>query len=149
MNALAGFMELISGWGYRTETAPRRHGSVRRLAVEAPAIVVTDLKMPRLDGMGLLAKLSEGAEGLSSNMAVVVLTAMGSIQLAVDAMKLGAYDFLPKPVDATRLKTILSNATKQRVRRRSSWKSLGGSCGNRACWASWSAAPRPCAKFSR
>ena len=39
---------------------------------------------------------------------------MGSIQLAVDAMKLGAYDFLQKPVDATRLKTILANATRQR-----------------------------------
>ena len=52
--------------------------------------------------------------GLSTNMAVVVLTAMGSIQLAVEAMKLGAYDFLPKPVDATRLKTILANATRQR-----------------------------------
>ena len=47
-------------------------------------------------------------------MAVVVLTAMGSIQLAVDAMKLGAYDFLQKPVDATRLRTILANATRQR-----------------------------------
>jgi DNA-binding NtrC family response regulator len=45
---------------------------------------------------------------------VVVLTAMGSIQLAVEAMKLGAYDFLQKPVDATRLKTILANATRQR-----------------------------------
>ena len=47
-------------------------------------------------------------------MAVVVLTAQGSIQLAVDAMKLGAYDFLQKPVDATRLRTILANATRQR-----------------------------------
>jgi DNA-binding NtrC family response regulator len=45
---------------------------------------------------------------------VVVLTAMGSIQLAVEAMKLGAYDFLQKPVDATRLRTILANATRQR-----------------------------------
>jgi DNA-binding NtrC family response regulator len=39
---------------------------------------------------------------------------MGSIELAVDAMKLGAYDFLQKPVDATRLRTILANATRQR-----------------------------------
>jgi DNA-binding NtrC family response regulator len=45
---------------------------------------------------------------------VVVLTAMGSIELAVDAMKLGAYDFLQKPVDATRLRTILGNAVRQR-----------------------------------
>jgi DNA-binding NtrC family response regulator len=113
-NALAGLAELISGWGYRTETARDGVEAWEKTLAWDPAIVVTDLKMPRLDGMGLLAKLAEGAEGLSPNMAVVVLTAMGSIQLAVDAMKLGAYDFLPKPVDATRLKTILGNATKQR-----------------------------------
>ncbi len=45
---------------------------------------------------------------------MVLLTAQGSIQTAVDAMKLGAYDFLLKPVDATRLRTILANATRQR-----------------------------------
>jgi DNA-binding NtrC family response regulator len=113
-NALAGLAELISGWGYRTETARDGVEAWEKAQAWDPAIVVTDLKMPRMDGMGLLAKLAEGAEGLSSNMAVVVLTAMGSIQLAVDAMKLGAYDFLQKPVDATRLKTILANATRQR-----------------------------------
>ena len=113
-NALAGLAELISGWGYRTETARDGLEAWEKAQAWDPAIVVTDLKMPRMDGMGLLAKLAEGSEGLSANMAVVVLTAMGSIQLAVDAMKLGAYDFLQKPVDPTRLKTILANATKQR-----------------------------------
>jgi DNA-binding NtrC family response regulator len=113
-NALAGLAELISGWGYRTETARDGVEAWEKALAWDPAIVVTDLKMPRLDGMGLLAKLTEGGVGLSANMAVVVLTAMGSIQLAVEAMKLGAYDFLPKPVDATRLKTILANATRQR-----------------------------------
>ncbi len=113
-NALAGLAELISGWGYRTETARDGVEAWEKTLLWDPAIVVTDLKMPRMDGMGLLAKLSGGAESLSANMAVVVLTAMGSIQLAVDAMKLGAYDFLQKPVDPTRLKTILANATKQR-----------------------------------
>ncbi len=99
-NALAGLAELISGWGYRTETARDGVEAWEKALAWDPAIVVTDLKMPRMDGMGLLAKLAEGGEGLSANMAVVVLTAMGSIQLAVDAMKLGAYDFLQKPVDA-------------------------------------------------
>jgi DNA-binding NtrC family response regulator len=61
-----------------------------------------------------LTKLAEERSGASSNVAVIVLTAMGSIQLAVDAMKQGAYDFLQKPVDATRLRTILANATRQR-----------------------------------
>ncbi len=113
-NALAGLAELISGWGYRTETARDGVEAWEKAIAWEPAIVVTDLKMPRMDGLGLLTKLSEGDAGASAHLAVVVLTAMGSIQRAVDAMKLGAYDFLEKPVDATRLKTILANAARQR-----------------------------------
>ena len=113
-NALIGLAELISGWGYRTETARDGIEAWEKVLSFDPAIVVTDLKMPRLDGIGLLTRLSQADSGINSNMAVVVLTAMGSIQLAVEAMKLGAYDFLQKPVDATRLRTILANATRQR-----------------------------------
>jgi DNA-binding NtrC family response regulator len=113
-HALMGLAELISGWGYQTETARDGIEGWEKAQAWEPAIVVTDLKMPRLDGIGLLQKLSEEGAGLGSHLAVVVLTAMGSIQLAVDAMRLGAYDFLQKPVDATRLKTILANATRQR-----------------------------------
>jgi DNA-binding NtrC family response regulator len=113
-NALMGLAELISGWGYQTETASDGIEGWEKALAWNPAIVVSDLKMPRLDGIGLLTKLTEEGSSLSSSPAVVVLTAMGSIQLAVDAMKLGAYDFLQKPVDATRLKTILANATRQR-----------------------------------
>jgi DNA-binding NtrC family response regulator len=113
-HALMGLAELISGWGYRTETARDGIEGWEKALAWDPAIVVTDLKMPRMDGIGLLTKLSEEGSGLNANLAVVVLTAMGSIQLAVEAMKLGAYDFLQKPVDATRLRTILANATRQR-----------------------------------
>ena len=113
-HALMGLAELIAGWGYRTETARDGMEGWEKALAWDPAIVVTDLKMPRLDGIGLLTKLTEAGSGLNANVAVVVLTAMGSIDLAVEAMKLGAYDFLQKPVDATRLKTILANATRQR-----------------------------------
>jgi DNA-binding NtrC family response regulator len=113
-HALMGLAELISDWGYRTETARDGIEGWEKAQSWNPAIVVTDLKMPRLDGIGLLTRLSEEGSGMDANLAVVVLTAMGSIELAVDAMKLGAYDFLQKPVDATRLRTILGNATRQR-----------------------------------
>src|SRR6266702_395401 len=105
-HALMGLAELISGWGYRTETARDGVEGWEKIHSWNPAIVVTDLKMPRLDGIGLLAKLAEQGPTFNSNLAVVLLTAQGSIQVAVDAMKLGAYDFLLKPVDATRLRTI-------------------------------------------
>jgi DNA-binding NtrC family response regulator len=111
-HALMGLAELISGWGYRTETARDGIEGWEKALAWDPAIVVTDLKMPRMDGIGLLTKLAEGSR---SDVAVVLLTAQGSIQVAVDAMKLGAYDFLQKPVDAARLRTILANATRQRA----------------------------------
>src|ERR1700742_1709821 len=108
--ALTGLAELVSGWGYRTDTARDGFEALERVQAWQPGIVVTDLKMPRMDGLELLERLNE----LNQQQAVVVLTAMGSIQLAVEAMKMGAYDFLQKPVDATRLRTILANATRQR-----------------------------------
>ncbi len=113
-NALMGLAELISAWGYSTETARDGIEGWEKALAWDPAIVITDLKMPRLDGIGLLTKLTEDGSAIGVSPAVVMLTAMGTIQLAVDAMKLGAYDFLQKPVDATRLRTILSNATRQR-----------------------------------
>ncbi len=109
IHALMGLAELISGWGYRTETAKDGVEGYEKVLAWDPAIVVTDLKMPRMDGMEMLTKLTE----TDNKLAVVVLTAQGSVELAVDAMKLGAYDFISKPVDATRLKTILANATRQ------------------------------------
>ena len=86
-NALMGLAELISGWGYRTETARDGMEGWEKAVAWNPAIVVTDLKMPRMDGIGLLTKLSEEGSGLSASVAVVVLTAMGSVDLAVEAMK--------------------------------------------------------------
>ncbi len=108
--ALTGLAELVSGWGYRTDTARDGVEALERVQAWQPGIVVTDLKMPRMDGIELLERMNE----LKQDQAVVVLTAQGSIELAVEAMKMGAYDFIQKPVDATRLRTILANATRQR-----------------------------------
>ena len=63
-HALMGLAELISGWGYRTETARDGIEGWEKALVFEPAIVVTDLKMPRLDGIGLLAKLAEDGSGI-------------------------------------------------------------------------------------
>jgi DNA-binding NtrC family response regulator len=109
-NARTGLAELVSSWGYRTETARDGLEALDKVVAWAPSIVVTDLKMPRMDGMELLHRLADQTEP----MAVVVLTAQGSIDSAVDAMKMGAYDYIQKPVDSTRLKAILQNASRQK-----------------------------------
>src|SRR5258708_36292241 len=108
-SARTGLAELVSAWGYRTETARDGLDALDKVIAWSPTIVVTDLKMPRMDGLELLERLGDQPQ----QMAVVVLTAQGSIDSAVDAMKMGAYDYIQKPVDPTRLRAILQNAARQ------------------------------------
>ena len=110
MHARSGLTELVESWGYRAECAADGLEGLEKAISWAPAIIVTDLKMPRMDGMELLNRIGE----LPQRIAVVMLTAQGSIESAVDAMRMGAYDYIPKPVDPARLKTILQNASRQR-----------------------------------
>src|ERR1700760_1120465 len=110
LHALAGLAELVSGWGYRTETARDGIEGLEKVAEWIPGIIVTDLKMPRMDGLELLSRLSE----MQLNAAVIVLTAQGSIEAPVEGMKMGAYDFISNPILPTRLRTVLANASRQR-----------------------------------
>lgn len=109
LHARTGLTELVESWGYQTEGAADGMEGLEKAISWSPSIVVTDLKMPRMDGMELLGRLAE----LPQRLAVVMLTAQGSIESAVEAMRMGAYDYLPKPVDPLRLKTILQNASQQ------------------------------------
>ena len=109
-NTRSGLAELVSGWGYRTEVAEDGVAGWERAEAWMPGVVLTDLRMPRAGGLELLTKLREG--DLSPT--VIVVTAQGSIESAVEAMRLGAYDYIQKPIDPVRLKTILANATRQR-----------------------------------
>jgi two-component system response regulator AtoC len=67
-------------------------------------LVISDLKMPKLDGMGLLEKIREGFDGLP----VVMLTAHGTVDLAVQALKQGAFDFVTKPYERDDLLAIVN-----------------------------------------
>src|SRR5947209_16969196 len=109
-NERTGLAELVSAWGYRTESAKDGAEGLEKFASWGPGVVITDIKMPRMTGMELLERIAAHPQ----QAAVILLTAQGSIELAVDAMKSGAYDFIQKPVDPARLKTILTNAARQR-----------------------------------
>ncbi len=109
-NARTGLAELIASWGYRTNTAADGVEGLDRVHQWSPDIVVTDMKMPRMDGLELLGRITE----LPEIIATVVLTAQGSIDSAVEAMRLGAYDYIQKPVDPVRLRAILHSARNQK-----------------------------------
>ena len=86
VHARTGLTELIESWGYRAECAADGLEGLEKVVAWAPAIVVTDLKMPRMDGMELLSRMRE----LPQRVTVVMLTAQGSIDSAVEAMRMGA-----------------------------------------------------------
>src|SRR5262245_53551130 len=75
------------------------------------SILITDLRMPRLDGMQLLKEVQKR----NLPVTVIVTTGYGSIDEAVQAIRMGAYDFLTKPIDVDNLRLVLQRALRDRV----------------------------------
>jgi two-component system response regulator HydG len=95
MSARTGLEKLLRQEGYAVDTAEGGAAALSIAAERPPDVVVTDLKMPQMDGIELLSKLRE----LYDDMPVIVVTAFGDVQTAVAAMRAGADDYLTKPVD--------------------------------------------------
>jgi DNA-binding NtrC family response regulator len=104
-HARQGLSDLLNAWGYETDTAGDGAEALEKVAAFNPAVVISDLRMPQLTGMELLRQLLDGRPGLR----FIMLTGQGTIEEAVEATKLGAYNFLEKPVDPKRLQVELRN----------------------------------------
>lgn len=104
-----GLTELVRNWGFVAESAVDGEDGLGKVTTFRPGIVVTDLVMPRMDGLQLLRALQEQDRDVS----VVILTAQGTVESAVAAIKDGAYDYLTKPVDPQRLKILLDKVVER------------------------------------
>ncbi len=104
-HARQGLADLLSTWGYETETASDGAEALEKVPAFHPAVVISDLRMPEVTGMELLRQLHDSQAGLR----FIMLTGQGTIEEAVEATKLGAYNFLEKPVDPKRLQVELRN----------------------------------------
>jgi DNA-binding NtrC family response regulator len=95
--------ESLSGWlrqdGFEVENAADGLAALSMIKETHYDIMLIDVKMPEMDGLTLLKQLKE----MEPEIAVVMMTAHGAIQDAVDAMRLGAYDYLLKPFDLEEL----------------------------------------------
>jgi two-component system NtrC family response regulator len=92
--------------GYPVLTASNGTEALRLIDEEIPALVITDLKMPSLSGLELLRKIRDTYPEIT----VVLITAFGSVQTAVEAMKAGAYDYITKPIDYEELVLLVNRA---------------------------------------
>jgi DNA-binding NtrC family response regulator len=104
-----GLTELVRSWGYLAESASDGEEALQRITTFRPGIIVSDVVMPRMDGLALLRALRDQMSDIS----VILLTAQGSVETAVEAIKDGAYDYLTKPVDTQRLQILIQKAAER------------------------------------
>ncbi len=99
-----GLQQLLRSWGYTVDAAMNGREALDKIAVERPTIVLSDLVMPTMGGLDLLRALKQQPD---PEVTVVLMTAQGTVETAVEAIKQGAYDYVSKPVDPQRLRILL------------------------------------------
>jgi len=92
--------------GYQVIAAADGEEGLRLFSEEAPALVITDMKMPGMDGLQVLKAVKER----SPETLVIIITAFGTVDMAVEAMKLGAYDYITKPFNRDELRLTVGKA---------------------------------------
>ena len=110
-SARRGLTELVRAWGHEAEGAADGQEGLDKITTYRPAAVLADMVMPRMDGLELLRRVKEQLAELT----FVLITAQGSVDTAVSAMKEGAYDYLTKPVDPQRLRACCLTSTSART----------------------------------
>ncbi len=109
-----GLATLLQAWGYETETAADGRHALERISSFNPVVIICDLRMPTMGGMDLLKQLRDAR----TTFAFIMLTGQGTIEEAVEATKLGAYNFLEKPLDLNRLQVELRNCLERQKNER-------------------------------
>ncbi len=104
----------ISQWlalsGFDTETYASAEDALKAVGTDYPGVVVSDIKMPGMDGMAFLKRLMS----VDSALPVIMITGHGDVPMAVEAMRVGAYDFLEKPFNPDRMTELAKKATNSR-----------------------------------
>ena len=111
--ARSGLQKLLQHAGYAVDTANDGHAAIELAAERPPDVVVTDLRMPVMDGMTLLRQL----RARDRELPVIVATAYGDVASAVEAMRAGATDYLTKPIDFDAMLIIIERVCERRALR--------------------------------
>ena len=106
-NSIAQWLSLS---GYETESFASAEDALVGIGTNYPGIIVSDIKMPGMDGMQLLKKLM----GKDSVLPVILITGHGDVPMAVEAMRLGAFNFLEKPFEPEDLTKLIKSAAQKR-----------------------------------
>ncbi|HSY22870.1 MAG TPA: sigma-54 dependent transcriptional regulator [Polyangiaceae bacterium] len=105
---------LLKKHGYEVEVAEEGEGALRALDAFDPDVILTDVRMPRMGGLDLLAAL----KAKQHTATVIVMSAYGNVDLAIEAMKAGAYDYVSKPFKPDEIVLALRKAEERETLRR-------------------------------
>lgn len=104
----------VSQWlalsGFDAETYACAEDALKEIGPDWPGVVITDIRMPGMDGMAFLKRLM----GIDSGLPVIMITGHGDVPMAVEAMRLGAMDFMEKPFSPDRMTELAKRATQAR-----------------------------------
>ena len=104
-----GSQRILSRMGFEVSLASRGDEGLEKLKETEAAIMLLDLKMPGMDGMDVLARVGE----IDPDVLVIVITGYATVETAIQAMKQGAYDFIPKPFEPDQLRIIVNRAAEK------------------------------------
>ncbi len=107
---LKSCVRILKNDAYEIETVHSGEEGLKRVAEKEYDIVITDLKMPGLTGMDVLAELKKNYPEIM----VIIFTGFATVENARDALKMGAFDYIPKPFTNEELKIVVENAVKAR-----------------------------------
>jgi len=94
-------------WDYEVEVFSNSEAMLKRMSTK-PDLILLDIMLPGLDGLETLKRIKQ----IDENLPVIMLSAQGSIEVAVESLRYGAYDYFPKPIDQQRLELAIKNAIK-------------------------------------
>ena len=100
---------ILSSEGYRVHTEGRGKNALESVRRQHPEIVLSDLHLPDMDGMELLKEIRR----ISPESLVIVITGFATVDSSVEAIRAGAYDYIPKPFTATQLRILIGRAAQQ------------------------------------
>jgi signal transduction histidine kinase len=101
-----GAHRILTRMGCRVSQAANGAEGLKVIHADPPAIVLLDMKMPGIDGMEVLQRI----QSLDREILVIVITGFATLETAVEAMKRGAYDFIPKPFTPDQLRIVINRA---------------------------------------
>lgn len=105
-----GLERIISRMGCKALTATNGEAGLDIIEKNAVAIVLLDLKLPGIDGMEVLKRI----QAMQRDIMVIVVTGVATVETAIEAMKQGAYDFVPKPFEPDQLRRVINRAWEER-----------------------------------